>query len=116
LLAVTDVEGDEQIGALIARPGEPGLSLVERSVVGINLLRPFAKRPQEHHFDAMKTLEEVSIDDDIDPKGLNSSNDDIANRTRLLENEIRFTRRTCSDLTTTGHFNPAPDAEGIYTF
>jgi len=37
----------------------------------------------------MATLEEVSIDDEIDQEILNSSTDDIVNRTRLLENEIK---------------------------
>ena len=97
---------------MIARPGEPALSLVEDSVVNRFIARLFAERHQEHHFDAMITLEDVSIDDEIDPKTLNSSKDDIANRTLLLENEIRFIRRTCSDLTTIGQFNPAPGAEG----
>ena len=37
----------------------------------------------------MATLEEVSIDDEIDREILNLSTDDIINRTRLLENEIK---------------------------
>ena len=37
----------------------------------------------------MSTLEEVSIDDEIDREILNSSTDDIINRTRLMENEIK---------------------------
>ena len=37
----------------------------------------------------MTTLEEVSIDDEMDREILNSSTDDIVNRTRLLENEIK---------------------------
>ena len=37
----------------------------------------------------MATLEEVSIDDGIDKEILNSSTEDIINRTRLLENEIK---------------------------
>jgi len=37
----------------------------------------------------MATLEEVSIDDEIDREILNSSTDDIINRTRLMENEIK---------------------------
>jgi 26S proteasome regulatory subunit T5 len=37
----------------------------------------------------MATLEEVSIDDEINQEILNSSTDDIVNRTRLLENEIK---------------------------
>ena len=41
----------------------------------------------------MATLEEVSIDDEIDQDILNSSTDDIVNRTRLLENEIKVQSR-----------------------
>src|ERR1700721_1545058 len=37
----------------------------------------------------MATLEEVTIDDEIDQEILNSSTDDIINRTRLLENTIK---------------------------
>ena len=37
----------------------------------------------------MATLEEVSIDDEIDREILNSSTDDVINRTRLMENEIK---------------------------
>jgi hypothetical protein len=37
----------------------------------------------------MATLEEVSIDEEIDREILNSSTDDIINRTRLMENEIK---------------------------
>ena len=37
----------------------------------------------------MATLEEVSIDDEIDREIMNSSTDDIINRTRLMENEIK---------------------------
>ena len=37
----------------------------------------------------MATLEEVSIDDELDREILNSSTDDIINRTRLMENEIK---------------------------
>jgi 26S proteasome regulatory subunit T5 len=37
----------------------------------------------------MATLEEVSLEDDIDQEILNSSTDDIINRTRLLENDIK---------------------------
>jgi len=37
----------------------------------------------------MATLEEVSVVDEIDQEILNSSTDDIINRTRLLENEIK---------------------------
>jgi len=41
----------------------------------------------------MATLEQVSLEDEIDQEILNSSTDDIINRTRLLENDIkvRFT-------------------------
>jgi len=44
----------------------------------------------------MATLEEVSIDDDIDRDILNSSTDDIINRTRLMENEIKVPIRCYS--------------------
>lgn len=37
----------------------------------------------------MKDLEEEKKEDDIDPEILNSSTQDIINRRRLLENEIR---------------------------
>jgi hypothetical protein len=37
----------------------------------------------------MATLEEVSLEDEIDQEILNSSTDDIVNRTRLLENDIK---------------------------
>jgi 26S proteasome regulatory subunit T5 len=37
----------------------------------------------------MATLEEVNIDDEIDREILNSSTDDIVNRTRLVENDIK---------------------------
>ena len=37
----------------------------------------------------MATLEEVSIDDEIDREILSLSTDDIINRTRLLENDIK---------------------------
>jgi 26S proteasome regulatory subunit T5 len=39
----------------------------------------------------MATLEEVHIEDEIDQEILNSSTDDIVNRTRLLENDIKVT-------------------------
>jgi 26S proteasome regulatory subunit T5 len=41
----------------------------------------------------MATLEEVSLEDEIDQEILNSSTDDIINRTRLLENDIKVSRR-----------------------
>jgi hypothetical protein len=37
----------------------------------------------------MATLEEVGIEDELDREILNSSTDDIINRTRLMENEIK---------------------------
>ena len=37
----------------------------------------------------MATLEEVHIEDEIDQEILKSSTDDIINRTRLLENDIK---------------------------
>jgi 26S proteasome regulatory subunit T5 len=37
----------------------------------------------------MATLEEVSVEDEIDKEILNSSTDDIINRTRLLDNDIK---------------------------
>lgn len=44
----------------------------------------------------MATLEEVSIEDEIDKEILNSSTDDIINRTRLMENEIKVAIRCYS--------------------
>lgn len=41
----------------------------------------------------MKDLEEEKKDDDIDPEILNSSTQDIINRRRLLENEIRVMKQ-----------------------
>ena len=41
----------------------------------------------------MATLEEVSLEDEIDQEILNSSTDDIINRTRLLENDIKVSLR-----------------------
>jgi hypothetical protein len=37
----------------------------------------------------MATLEEVALEDEIDQEIRNSSTDDIVNRTRLLENDIK---------------------------
>ena len=37
----------------------------------------------------MATLEEVNIDNEIDREIANSSTEDITNRTRLLENDIK---------------------------
>jgi hypothetical protein len=37
----------------------------------------------------MATLEEVNVEDEIDQEILNSSTDDIVNRTRLLDNDIK---------------------------
>lgn len=42
-----------------------------------------------HSLIRMATLEEVSLEDEIDQEILNSSTDDIINRTRLLENDIK---------------------------
>jgi 26S proteasome regulatory subunit T5 len=39
----------------------------------------------------MATLEEVHIEDQIDQEILSVSTDDIVNRTRLLENDIKVT-------------------------
>src|SRR5277367_4162327 len=47
----------------------------------------------------MATLEEVSVVDEIDQDILNSSTDDIVNRTRLLENEIKVHSRQLLRLT-----------------
>lgn len=41
----------------------------------------------------MKDLEEEKKEDDIDPEILNSSTQDIINRRRLLENEIRVMKQ-----------------------
>jgi 26S proteasome regulatory subunit T5 len=41
----------------------------------------------------MTTLEEVNLGEEIDPEILNSSTDDIVNRTRLLDNDIKVFRR-----------------------
>ena len=41
----------------------------------------------------MATLEEVALEDEIDQEIRNSSTDDIINRTRLLENDIKVPSR-----------------------
>lgn len=46
----------------------------------------------------MKDLEEEKKEDDIDPEILNSSTQDIINRGRLLENEIRVMKQECQRL------------------
>lgn len=53
----------------------------------------------------MATLEEVIIDDELDKELANSSTDDIINRTRLLENDIKVRRIKLSwnGVLTTGH-------------
>jgi hypothetical protein len=48
----------------------------------------------------MATLEEVNVEDEIDQEILNSSTDDIVNRTRLLDNDIKV-RPLCD--TNAGH-------------
>ena len=37
----------------------------------------------------MATLEEVNVEEELDKEILNSSTDDIINRTRLLDNDIK---------------------------
>ena len=51
----------------------------------------------------MATLEEVVIDDELDKELANSSTDDIINRTRLLENDIKVMKLSCNGFLTTGH-------------
>ena len=45
----------------------------------------------------MATLEEVALEDEIDQEIRNSSTDDIINRTRLLENDIKVPSRKVLD-------------------
>ncbi|KAF8460494.1 26S protease regulatory subunit 6A [Kalaharituber pfeilii] len=51
------------------------------------------KSPDKDGDAEMKDLEEEKKDDDIDPEILNGSTEDINNRRRLLENEIRVMRQ-----------------------
>jgi len=43
--------------------------------------------------ETMATLEEIVVDDQIEKELANSSTDDIVNRTRLLENDIKVAQR-----------------------
>jgi hypothetical protein len=72
--------------------------LIERFLVEIEICcvaRPSHRiqSSNQRSLGAMATLEEVSIDDEIDQEILKSSTDDIVNRTRLLENEIKVQSR-----------------------
>ena len=47
----------------------------------------------------MATLEDVVVDDEIDKELSNSSTDDIVNRTKLLENDIKVMKSEMQRLT-----------------
>lgn len=52
----------------------------------------------------MATLEEVSIDDELDREIQSLSTDDIVTRTRLLENEIKVGRPRCRRVVLTADY------------
>ena len=43
----------------------------------------------------MATLEDIVVEDEIEKELANSSTDDIVNRTKLLDNDIKVSVSTC---------------------